>query len=197
MLTIKGAILAGGQSSRMGQDKALLSRDHRDMFSYTLEQLENLHLNGIVLSRNAEQVERLSSLPLIADQHAQLGPLGGIHAIAQNITADAVLIVPIDMPLLTSDDLEKLISVGCTFHKPVYFKEHFLPLFLPLTQQVRDYLADVVSGKNDDRSARGLCNYFSGIPLMALNKNRMVNTNTPQQWRAIKQQLKDNIETTS
>ncbi len=191
MLNIKGAILAGGQSSRMGQDKALLSRDHRDMFTYTLEQLENMHLNGIVLSRNASQVTRLSSLPLIQDQHPELGPLGGIHAIASQVKADAVLIVPIDMPLLTTDDLEKLVSVGTMFHKPVYFSDNYLPLFLPLNGQVRTYLEQVVSGNIGNRSVRGLCNRFGGIPLQPLNTGRLQNTNTPQQWQAVQEKLVD------
>lgn len=192
MQTIKGVILAGGQSSRMGQDKALLSRDHRDMFSYTLEQLENLNLNGIVLSRNAQQTERLNSMPLIVDTHSELGPLGGIHAIVQQVKADAVLIVPVDMPLLTTSDLERLISAGRTFHLPVYFEQNYLPLFLPITTEVRTYLEEVVDGKNGDRSVRGLCNHFSGIPLAPLNKEHLVNTNTPQQWQLVKQQLTTN-----
>jgi len=190
-MIIKGAILAGGQSSRMGQDKALLNRDHRDMFSYTLEQLENLHLNGVVLSRNESQTQRISSMPLITDSHPELGPLGGIHSIVQNVKCDAVLIVPVDMPLLTTDDLQKLVTAGRNFHVPVYFERNYLPLYLPITDPVKEYLLSVVQGENENRSVRGLCNYFSGIPLSPLNKNHLVNTNTPEQWQLVQNSIKE------
>ncbi len=190
-MIIKGAILAGGQSSRMGQDKALLNRDHRDMFSYTLEQLENLNLSGVVLSRNAQQTQRISSMPLITDTHPELGPLGGIYSIVENIKCDAVLIVPVDMPLLTTDDLQKLISAGRNFHVPVYFEKNYLPLFLPINNSVKEYLKSVADGENQNRSVRGLCNYFSGIPLSPLNQDHLVNTNTPEQWQLVQNSLKE------
>ena len=189
MLNIKGVVLAGGESNRMGTDKALLKRDHRDMVNYTVEQLENMALNGIVLSRNTPQeptqVVRLSPLPVIKDLYPKLGPLGGIHAVVKSIKADAILIVPIDMPLLRTDDLNQLVSTGCQFHKPVYFDEYYLPLYLPLNDQIRTYLDEVVSGKIKNRSVRGLCNHFGGIPVQPLNCNSLHNTNTPKQWQAV------------
>ncbi len=189
MPNIKGVILAGGQSSRMGQDKANLNRDHRDMFRYTLDQLENMKLNGIVVSRNDTQVLPLNSLPLITDLYPQAGPLGGIHAISQKVNADGVLIVPIDMPMLVTEDLQRLVNVGSQLNKPAYFKDTFLPLYLPLNPCVRDYLEKVVLGKINNRSVRALCDYFGGIPLQAQSTERLLNTNTPQQWQEAKDRL--------
>ncbi len=214
MLNIKGVVLAGGESSRMGRDKAQLKRDHRDMFSYTVEQLSNMELNGIVLSRssnqlknsaqttktgNVTQIVRLSPLPVIEDviedNRPKLGPLGGIYSVAQLVKSAAILIVPIDMPMLSTDDLTRLALVGSQFHKPVYFENHYLPLYLPLNEQTRTYLEQVVSGKIKNRSVRGLCNHFGGIPLQAPNSERLHNTNTPQQWQAVQEILFKNDHT--
>ncbi len=204
MLNIKGVVLAGGESSRMGRDKAQLKRDHRDMFSYTVEQLSNMEINGIVLSRSANQlvetkkntqVVQLSPLPVIEDIYPKLGPLGGIHSVAQIVKSAAILIVPIDMPMLSTDDLTRLALVGSQFHKPVYFENNYLPLYLPLNGQTRTYLEQVVSGKIKNRSVRGLCNHFGGIPLQAPNSDRLHNTNTPEQWQAVQEILFKNEHT--
>ena len=188
-MQIDGVLLAGGQSSRMGQDKALLPRDHRDMFFYTLDNLECLRLKQIYISRNPSQLSYLTRRPVVQDTHKQLGPLGGIHAVTQKSRADGLLIVPIDLPLLEVRDLEKIVAMGEVMHKPVYFAEHYLPLYLPLTQPVRDYLNDVVSGKMKSKSVKALCRHFQGIALSPDNQDRLQNTNTPEQWLAAKLEL--------
>jgi len=189
MLNIEGLILAGGMSSRMGQDKALMCRDHRDMFAYIDDQLSALKLNNINISRNASQIPRLSPYKVIADQVIGQGPLGGIHAAAQCIHADGLLIVPIDMPFITSSDLKMLITVGRMQRKPVYFDDCYLPLFLPLNDEVRHYLNDVLSGKIKQRSVKAMCRYFDAIPLQPKHHDHLVNTNTPQQWHQAKEYL--------
>ena len=188
-MNIDGVLLSGGQSSRMGQDKSLLPRDHRDMFFYTLDNLECLKLNQIFISRNPSQLSYLTRSPVVADIHKEMGPLGGIHAVAQRSKAQALLIVPIDLPLLEVRDLEKIVAMGEVMHQPVYFTEHYLPLFLPLTGAVRDYLNDVVSGKIKSKSVKALCRHFNGIALSPDNQGRLQNTNTPEQWLAAKLEL--------
>ena len=189
MINLQGLILAGGQSSRMGEDKALLSRDHRDMFAYIDDQLTPLKLDKINISRNASQIPRLSSYQVIADQVIGQGPLGGIHAAAHSIKADGLLIVPIDMPFITTRDLQMLINMGRLQCKPVYFNDCYLPLFLPLNDDVRHYLNDVVSGKIQRRSVKAMCQHFGAIALQPTHNDHLVNTNTPQQWHQAKQYL--------
>lgn len=187
MMIIDGAVLAGGRSSRMGQDKALLARDHRDMFFYTADLLEQLPLQQKFVSRNPHQVSYLTRWPVVADTLPNQGPLGGIQAVAERSEGDAILVVPIDLPLLESRDLNQLIALGRLHHRPVHFLDHYLPLFLPLTPEVRDYLNDVVSGKIRQRSVKALCQHFDAIALNPDNEERLCNTNTPEQWQAAKQ----------
>lgn len=188
-MIIDGVILAGGQSSRMGQDKALLTRDHRDMFFYTLDTLESLPLNDMFISRNPKQVSYLTRHKVIADEHSNQGPLGGIHAVAQHSHAEALLIVPIDLPLLEAKDLIKIMSMANQTGQPVFFEHHFLPILLPLNPEVRGYLTDVVSGRIQSRSVKALCKRFNGIEISPDNVERLQNTNTPEQWLAAKLEL--------
>jgi molybdopterin-guanine dinucleotide biosynthesis protein A len=192
-MIIDGVILAGGQSSRMGQDKALLTRDHRDMFFYTLDSLQELPLNQIFISRNPSQISYLTRLQVVPDQYQNLGPLSGIYSVAQHTHADAILVVPIDLPLLEPRDLKKIMSMASDpshdGEQPIYFEDNYLPILLPLTDNVRDYLSDVVSGRIKTRSVKALCRQFNGIAISPDDIDRLQNTNTPEQWLAAKLEL--------
>lgn len=191
MLPVTGLLLAGGQSSRMGHDKALLHRDHRDMFFYCQDLLESLPLKNIVISRRPAQISYLTAHPVALDCVDSIGPLGGIYSASLATKQPFMMILPIDMPLIQSSDLMRLLTTGMQSHKPVYFAEHFLPLFLPLTPSVRHYLSEVVSGRIARKSIKAMCAHFNGIGLAPLNQSRLLNTNTPQQWQQAKLAIAD------
>ncbi|MGR6873527.1 molybdenum cofactor guanylyltransferase [Pseudomonas sp. HK3] len=183
MQIIDGILLAGGRSSRMGQDKALLRRDHRDMFFYMIDTLEPLPLNTIYISRNRDQIRYLTRYPMICDLHEKLGPLGGIYSVMKKSNSDGFLIVPVDLPLIETPDLNRLFKVGCEQNKPVYFEHHYLPLFLPNTADIEQYLKKVINGDIQTRSIKNLCRRFDAIALTPNDETRLSNTNTPDQWR--------------
>ena len=183
MHMIDGILLAGGRSSRMGQDKALLRRDHRDMFFYILDTMEPLPLDTIYISRNRDQIRYLTRHPMICDLHEKLGPLGGIYSVMLKSQCDGFLIVPVDLPLIETPDLSRLFKKGCEENKPVHFEHHFLPLYLPNTHTIRQYISQVISGEIQNRSIKSLCRQFDAITLQPNDVTRLSNTNTPDQWR--------------
>ena len=183
MQMIDGILLAGGRSSRMGQDKALLRRDHRDMFFYTLETMEPLPLSDIYISRNRDQIRYLTRYRVVNDIHKELGPIGGIYSVMHKSHSDGFLIVPIDLPLIETPDLNRIFKIGCEHNKPVYFENHYLPLFLPNTRAIRQYLENVITGKTKSKSIKRLCEAFDAIVLEPNDEIRLSNANTPDQWR--------------
>lgn len=183
MNTIGGILLSGGQSSRMGQDKGLLKRDHRNMFFYTLDTLAPLPLFDIYISRNPWQIPFACPYPVVSDRYPNKGPLSGIHAVMDTSILDGFLIVPVDLPLIETYDLEQLLSTGNRYFCPVHFKDHYLPLYLPNTDDIRQYLRGVMSGNEPYRSIKKLCARFNAICLEPNDEIRLSNTNTPDQWR--------------
>jgi len=183
MLLNGGIILTGGQSSRMGQDKGLLKRDHRNMFFYILDVLEPLPLSTIYVSRNPWQVPYLTRYPMVKDIKPNNGPLSGIHAVCEKSTLDGFLIVPVDLPLIETYDLEKLLSIGNEHYCPVHFQDHYLPLYLPNSIAIRQYLNDVLNSDDQSRSIKQLCKHFNAISIQPNDEIRLSNTNTPDQWR--------------
>ena len=92
-----GYVLAGGKSSRMGRDKALLTLAGKPLVEHAVTKLGRLCAKVSVLSGNAELA---GYAPLVADNFVGSGPLGGIEAALLDSEFAWNLILPVDMPFL-------------------------------------------------------------------------------------------------
>ena len=95
----EGFVLAGGRSTRMGQDKALLPLAGRSLLDIALDKLRSLRLAGaprIVAARS----DLSSHAEVIADLHPGCGPLSGIEAALAASTRPLNVFLPVDLPLL-------------------------------------------------------------------------------------------------
>ena len=98
-------ILAGGDSSRMGQDKANLQFGDQTLLqkiSATMQQLFPTQLVS-VRQRRAE-----TELPQVCDVLADGGPLAGLDAALKSVTTPWVFVVACDMPFVSRAVVEKL-----------------------------------------------------------------------------------------
>ena len=110
-----GVILCGGQSSRMGSDKGLLTLDEK---TWTQRALEKLRLIGIPvkISINHNQYlgynSEFSSVELIVDEPslAVKGPLLGVLSSHLKYPSEDLFILACDMPLMETDLLNELYS---------------------------------------------------------------------------------------
>ena len=107
---IGGFILAGGESSRMGRDKALLELNGEPMIVRAARLVESVA--GITVIVGAP--ERFSSLGLhvIADDWPAAGPLGAIATALRASSAPWNLIVACDLPYLTKAWLDFIVARG-------------------------------------------------------------------------------------
>jgi len=94
--SIEAVILAGGLSSRMGEEKSQLRLGRRTLLGYARLLAAELNLPCRVL-----RVDRLPGL----------GPLGGIESALRRTKADRVLFLSCDMPFLQPDLVEQLLAV--------------------------------------------------------------------------------------
>ena len=99
-------VLAGGRSSRMGRDKALLLFDGRPLVQHVANQA-GVVSHPVTLVGSASRYANLG-YPVIEDIFPGNGPLGGIHAALAHTVSDWNLILACDMPQATPDFLSQL-----------------------------------------------------------------------------------------
>ena len=105
-----GAImLAGGQSSRLGFDKALLRVNGVPLVQWLPEQLASLFSTVAVV---VDRPQRFATpFPQVTDTMSNCGPLAGIAAGLQATAAPATFVCACDMPLLRPALLRLLCSL--------------------------------------------------------------------------------------
>jgi molybdopterin-guanine dinucleotide biosynthesis protein A len=105
---VDGFILAGGESSRMGRDKALLEFGGVALIVRTAKLVESA-ARWCAIVGDAVRLEGLE-LRVIEDDLPGAGPLGGIATALRASEAEWNLIVACDLPYLTREWLEFLIG---------------------------------------------------------------------------------------
>jgi molybdenum cofactor guanylyltransferase len=96
-MPLTGFVLAGGKSTRMGTDKALLDWHGRTLLTHMTDLLRGVTENVLVVGR--------APLP---DRLPERGPLSGIATALETTSTDANLVLAVDLPHLTQDFLKYL-----------------------------------------------------------------------------------------
>jgi molybdopterin-guanine dinucleotide biosynthesis protein A len=99
---VGGYVLAGGKSSRMGQDKALLKIAGKPLALHAVTKLGRVCSDVHILS---DRHELTSFAPLVTDLHGGCGPLGGIEAALRHSPHEWNLFMPVDMPFIPTSFL--------------------------------------------------------------------------------------------
>ena len=133
----EGFILAGGKSSRMGEDKAFLKIGNETFLERAIKTLSTVCENRVKIVLNQNQTnltEKLpSDVPYIFDIVENRGALGGIYTALKNCEKKFAVILAVDLPLVTSETIEKLAEITLSSNKfiatvPRQFDERLQPL---------------------------------------------------------------------
>jgi molybdenum cofactor guanylyltransferase len=109
MEKISAIILAGGQSRRMGRDKALIDFNGRPIIAHVIETLRELSDDVIVVSNRADEYVRFGAR-IVPDFDPPSGPLGGIATGLSAANNALSIVVACDMPFLNRSLLRYLID---------------------------------------------------------------------------------------
>lgn len=105
--TLTAFVLAGGRSSRMGSDKALLRLGQRTLLERALHTLSAVAANPVIVGARA----RYGAYGVvIEDIYPDCGPLGGIHAALSATATDLNLLLSVDMPQMQPEFLAWLLQ---------------------------------------------------------------------------------------
>ncbi len=177
---ISAVILAGGKSSRMGQDKALLPRGGQTQLAHCFQLLEQMQFAQLKVSGHYPE------FPYLLDEQPSLGPLGGIAAMLAELGSDcrALLVVPVDMPLLTQEDISRLIRDAN--EQGGYYQDALFPVLLANTPNLHHQLTQLLAQPEaHKRSLRALISQLQAKAILPSQQLRLENANTPDQWRRL------------
>ncbi|MBI2605742.1 MAG: molybdenum cofactor guanylyltransferase [Deltaproteobacteria bacterium] len=197
---ILGVILAGGRSSRMGRDKATLPFGGTRLIDRVATRLraaieEDRSATAAAAAADPILVSgSVDGYACVADRTPGLGPIGGVESVLRHLVARAagedaaaaLLVVPVDMPSLTSKVLGALIrewrKSGSGFDGAAFYGRE-LPVIFALSAKVRDVVEDLCKPATpaEMRSVRALLGRLTMLAVDAENipKREFLNANTP------------------
>ncbi len=170
-------ILAGGQSLRMGQDKALMQMGPVRMIDHVYSRLKT-QVSQIYISGPQDYG---LALPIIKDAtNAPKGPVGGLYSIWKYILGEkqaGFFTVPVDGPNLPADFCSKISGQTCAISAT---GEALHPTFAFWTvQALSKAFADI--NLSESISLKYLAHKCQARHVNWTNSNGFYNINTPQE----------------
>lgn len=107
-MSFSAVLLAGGESRRMGRDKATLLLRGKPLWEHQLQLLRELRPGKIFVSARTDPSWRPNDCEFIPDAPPSRGPLSGLAATMARIVSEHLLALAVDMPFMTADHLRSL-----------------------------------------------------------------------------------------
>lgn len=157
-MELTGIILSGGQSSRMGKEKGLCLLNGKPLIEYSFDLLKKF-CDSIIISSNSKDYEYLGC-QIINDEVQGIGPAGGIYSCLRASGNDDNFIISCDMPMITSDliqyllsqkkDFDALIPLFNGFPEPLcaYYRQSCIPVFKQSIEQGKYKIQDIIKDTN-------------------------------------------------
>lgn len=137
-----GLVLAGGESTRMQQNKSLITYHEKPQWLHLFQLLET-KCGQCYISTTEKNAHLYDSKPLIIDVLKGFGPLAGILSALLKNKDKAILVLACDLPLLNQETLDQIINerdaskMATTFLNPESnFLEPLITIYEPKALQI-------------------------------------------------------------
>jgi molybdopterin-guanine dinucleotide biosynthesis protein A len=111
-MPLSAVILAGGESRRMGRDKAWVEWDGKPLIAHAVEKVRRLGVAETFISGRAGEDYSALNCPVLMDLEPDFGPLGGIERGLHAATSPLLLVLAVDLPHMNTEFLKQLFT-GC------------------------------------------------------------------------------------
>lgn len=184
---IKGLVLAGGKSTRMGKDKGTLNFYGKDQRDIAIELLKNRNLKTYLSVREEQKIDVQNK---ITDKFFGLGPFGAICSAFQEDPNSAWLVLATDLPFINGEVIDLLLKnrnpskAATTIKgKDKKFPEPLITIWEPKSYELLlNYLSQ---GYSCPRKV--LIN--SDVEIVEINDSYIRNINTPEEFIAAHKEI--------
>jgi molybdenum cofactor guanylyltransferase len=179
-----GLVLAGGQSSRMGTDKSKLVFQKKTLLDHACFCLQNAGIETVVVSgMHAGYV-------CIPDAWPFAGPAAALLSALMHfsfMTKDYVMVVPVDMPLLSSSLLIKFMqTMKSEFIEAIFIQSNPFPCCIKISA-LKEFAPDYLQQPNI--SMQKLLTEKLNYKELALHEEMatdFININTPETFSKLR-----------
>lgn len=175
-----GAVLTGGKASRMGSSKADLTHLGVRFIDHVIGTLSLVLADVVVCGGTYDGPH-----PVIPDPVADAGPLAGILAALDHSDGRPVMVVPVDMPLITSDLVERLVEprVGSLCARIATSGDTVQPLCATYGSGLGPLIVDRL--RHQQHSVFGLLDQVGTVEHVPADPHTLTNVNTPEEYAAL------------
>ncbi len=141
-------IMAGGASTRMGQDKSLLSIEGRPMIQHVCDQLRD-HFDEVVVSANDPARYAFLGLRVVPDRQPDMGPLMGLASTLATATHELAFAVACDIPCIDLNLVHRMLNLASGYDAVVprvalADGPHLEPLFAVYRKSIADRMLELL-----------------------------------------------------
>jgi molybdopterin-guanine dinucleotide biosynthesis protein A len=192
---LNGLVLAGGKSERMGMDKSEI-KWYRKEQKYYLADMMKEYCHEVFISCRKEQIKNINhKYSVIEDSFMDLGPYGAILSAFREKPDSAWMVIACDIPLIDRETISYLLEnrnysvIATGFENPENGNpEPLITIWEPKSYPV--LLSFLAQGYSCPKKV--LKN--SDINLLKCpNPESLLNVNTPEELKLVKQKLKQKI----
>ncbi|MEM9446683.1 MAG: molybdenum cofactor guanylyltransferase [Verrucomicrobiota bacterium] len=188
-LSFSAALLVGGESKRMGKDKALLEFCGETLWQRQLSKLESLSIQTLYLSAKKVPSWATDKYAVVLDKDDgkfDKGPIGGLCTLLETMDTSHLVLLAVDMPFMTADFLSgrmKRVTIGCGW--VVQMDGFYQPMGAIYPQETLFYIKESLSSK--DYSFQSLMKKMVQVEKMVVevcrpeNRKFFANWNSPEQ----------------
>jgi molybdopterin-guanine dinucleotide biosynthesis protein A len=189
-LPASAIIMAGGQSSRMGIDKSMLSIKGQSIIEVICEQLRD-SFDEILISASHVNKFAFLGFKVVPDKVPERGPLMGIASALEASTNEYNFVVACDIPKINLSCVNRMLTEAIDSRAdiviPVTGKEKYEPLFAIYRKSTLEAINKTLSsGKNKISDVFSLCT----VKYIELNdKDWLINLNTRADYEEFQKKL--------
>ena len=190
-IALKGLVLAGGRSSRMGESKAKINWHGKEQ-QYYLADLLGFCCEEVFISCREEQVLAINSnYKTLADKYENAGPFEAILTAFEYDPNCGWMIIACDIPLIDLETLKHLLNqrddskIATVFESPV----DGLPEPLTAIWEPESYPKLKLYHQKEHISLRKILLTHQAKTIKAPNAGALINVNTPEDAKRVREIL--------
>jgi molybdopterin-guanine dinucleotide biosynthesis protein A len=181
MIHTAAVLLAGGKSSRMGTNKALLTFRGKSFLQTIIDAVQPLEI-PVYLSGNGAWLHAFG-LPVVRDLAFDQGPVVALASCFSAVQAEQMLVLSCDVPQLSSQHIKRLLSEHTLDTDVTLYRSggKDLPLVAVYSKSAFPYFEHAMNTGD-----RKLLSVIAKLKVKRINDNgNLKNINTPKDLEAI------------